>query len=74
MEDFKDIRHRYYKLGKGRLELLRKMGYRITEETEANMDHAREKWWLMRVWEDGKVDELIALIEETENAQNAKLS
>lgn len=72
LEDFKDIRHRYYRLGKGRIEILRRMGYQIGEKTLANMDHASEKLWLMQVWEDVRVDELIDLIKEMENAQISK--
>ena len=61
--DFKDIRHRYYKLGKGRVELLRKMGYDIQDIT---IDHQTEKWYLMNIEENGRLNELVSLIAEAE--------
>jgi hypothetical protein len=65
IDDFKALRHRYYKLGKGRDKILREMGYHVTE----NPSQDEERAILQQIWDSRRMPSLIWRIEEMEAAQ-----
>lgn len=65
MEDFTALRHRYYKLGKERIEILRAMGFFHTIENQG-ITQAMEKQAMMRIEGQGLLNELVARIERKE--------
>lgn len=70
---FKGIRRRYYQLGKGRADILVEMGYldpRIMGPEPMNQHD--EKRILMRIHEEGAVEDLVRRINEREESQKSQ--
>jgi hypothetical protein len=64
-DEFKALRHRFYRVGKSRRNILWSMGY-LTDvpEERINQDIEREVIWT--ILRDGRIEELIQKIEQEE--------
>jgi hypothetical protein len=69
-DEFKALRHRFYRVGKNRRSILRSMGY-LTEVPDYRITQDVERGAIFSICMDGRIDELIKLIEKEET--NAKM-
>lgn len=65
MDEFKALRHRFYKTGKFRRDILRAMGY-LVEVSDDQITQDVERGAIFGIYLDGRIDELIQNIEEQE--------